>query len=112
MKVKLSSGKEVGVYISHRHPPITLPKGRTWLPATIAENERQLDEAGTYATVKVDDREYRGRAKLAREDMNKFNKHKGLTIALKRALYESPLEKSERSELWEKVFAGKYSKAA
>lgn len=55
--------------------------------------------------------EYRGRARLAREDVNKFNKHKGLTIALKRALHESPLGKGERSELWDKVFAGKYSKA-
>jgi len=104
MKVKLSGGKEVGVYVSHKQPP-EFP----WFDPH--QQERFIgDVAGTYATVKVDGREYRGVAKLARGDQ--FQKHKGLTIALKRALYESPLAKNERSELWEKVFAGKYSKTA
>lgn len=113
MKFELSSGKTVRVYITHLQSRPLAAANYSYGPAT----ERALHQLkvwqalggtpGTFAAV-VDQqgREFTGAAKLATVDQ--FNKHKGTSIAVRRALAKTDLTKSERRELWGKLFTGKY----
>lgn len=106
MKVKLSTGRELAVFIDHASPNPALSSAAR--QRRYAQTFRRLDNhCGTVATVREGGEEYVGRAKLAGSDQ--FNRHKGLTIALRRALAQTDLSKAERHELWDKVFAGKYA---
>lgn len=104
MKMQLSSGRKVGVYVSHARPGGIHKNSYERYSEVII----RIGGFGTLATV-VDEfgNEFEGKARLSHADH--FNRHKGLTVALKRAVGKTDLSKGERRELWEKVLGDKYA---
>lgn len=116
MKITSIQPKSVEVHISHKHCyEMQKPNERERYKQDRDEAQRKPGRANpkaawTTAAVKVNDQEFNGSSYCSVLDT--FNRHKGVQVALGRALKASGLTKAERKLVWEKVFAGKYSPEA
>lgn len=113
MRVKLPSGKELGVFITHIRPEMTDEQIEAASPFT-KEAAKILggptySENGSVAIIMDGETELGvGVAKCVDTDV--FSKKVGLRLALTRALQKSGLEKGDRRIIWDEVFSGKYTK--
>lgn len=116
MRVKLSTGKELNVFITHVKPKMTTEDILEGSPFTqeaanylAGGNFKENRQNGTVAVITEGEEQLGiGTAKLAPVDS--FNRHLGLQIALGRAISKIGLEKKERATIWDQVFQGKYTK--
>lgn len=115
MKVQLPNGDQIRVNITHITPKmedddINSSVFRKEAFDYLKEVCNYIDDCnvnGTVATISVGDEELsRGYSVLHLND--NFNKHKGVQVALGRALRDGEFSKKDRTAIWSQVFNGKY----
>jgi len=110
MKVQLPTGSEIRVDITHIHPNMDVDDIKSSpyrVQAVKFLGSIRLN--GTVACISENGRELaKGKSVLHTED--NFEKHKGVCIALSRALDQLSYSKEERKAIWNQVFGGKYNK--
>lgn len=111
MKMRLTNGEEIQVFITHIHPKTSeedVKELKFKKEAYELLSGNPLTKGGTVAKIiKNDETLALGKAHLSLED--NFCKNTGFKVALTRALKKIDLSKDDRTIVWNKVFEGKYN---
>jgi hypothetical protein len=114
MKVLLRNGqklKVLKVFVTHANPDVFWKDQEGFTRPTDAQIEafkRTGYAGGTVVDVTDENGESLGEGVAKLHESDYFSKHRGLQVALARALKEAGLAKAERTEVWNQIFCGKY----
>ena len=104
MRIDLPSGRSLDLFIRHDSP-----KAGESLSIPHPSGDPGLVVRGlTVATVKVDGQEFTGPAACSAGDV--FSRHRGVQVAVARALKKAGVAKGDRKAVWAKVFSNKYGR--